>query len=174
MTAVKSGLMIIDQHRAHVRVLFEEYLDKMAQHRWMTQKMLFPEILRLSPTDAAVMRQMIDELSAVGFSVSDLGGDSFSVNGVPADIEGLDAASMLNSIVTAARERVGQAKDELGQSMALSMARGAAIPYGQVLSNDEMENLVNRLFSCSNVNMTPDGKPILCILQQEEIEHLLG
>ena len=174
MTAVKSGLMIIDQHRAHVRVLFEEYLDKMAQHRWMTQKMLFPEILRLSPTDAAVMRQMIDELSAVGFSVSDLGGDSFSVNGVPADIEGLDAATMLNSIVTAARERVGQAKDELGQSMALSMARGAAIPYGQVLSNDEMENLVNRLFSCSNVNMTPDGKPILCILQQEEIEHLLG
>ena len=174
MTAVKSGLMIIDQHRAHVRVLFEEYLDKMAQHRWMTQKLLFPEMLRLSPADADVMRQMTDELALVGFSISDLGGDSFSVNGIPADIEGLDATAMLNSIIAAAREKVGNAKDDLEHAMALSMARGAAIPYGQVLSNEEMENLVNRLFSCSNVNMTPDGKPILCILQQEEIEHLLG
>ena len=174
MTAVKSGLMIIDQHRAHVRVLFEEYTEKMAHHRWMTQKLLFPEMIRLSPADADVMRQIIDELSLVGFSVSDLGGDSFSVNGVPADIDGFDTTAMLNGIVAAAKEKVGRAKDDLDHALALSMARSAAIPYGQVLSNEEMENLVNRLFSCSNVNMTPDGKPILCILQQEEIDHLLG
>jgi DNA mismatch repair protein MutL len=93
---------------------------------------------------------------------------------VPADIDGFDTTAMLNGIVAAAKEKVGRAKDDLDHALALSMARSAAIPYGQVLSNEEMENLVNRLFSCSNVNMTPDGKPILCILQQEEIDHLLG
>ena len=54
------------------------------------------------------------------------------------------------------------------------MARAAAIPYGQILSDEEMENLINALFACSNVNYTPDGKAILCILPQTDIEHLLG
>ena len=64
--------------------------------------------------------------------------------------------------------------DEINKELALSLARHAAIPYGQVLGNEEMENLVNGLFACENVNYSPDGKPVLCILQQEEIEHLLG
>ena len=174
MTAVKSGLMIIDQHRAHLRVLYEEYLDKMRKHKWATQKVLFPEVVRLSPADAAIMRQSIGDIEHAGFSISDLGGDSFAVNGVPAEIEGIDGPAMLQGLIAATRERVGQARDGLDSAMALSMARSAAIPYGQVLSNDEMENLINRLFACSNANQSPDGKPITCILEQQEIEHLLG
>ena len=64
--------------------------------------------------------------------------------------------------------------DDIHASLALSLAHHAAIPQGQVLSNEEMENMVNELFACSNVNHTPDGKAILCILPQREIEHLLG
>ncbi len=64
--------------------------------------------------------------------------------------------------------------DEINHALALSLARHAAIPHGQVLSNEEMEGLVNGLFACENVNYTPDGKSVLCILQQQEIEHLLG
>ena len=174
MTAVKSGLMIIDQHRAHLRVLYEEYLDKMKQHRWASQSILFPDIVSYPPTEAAVVSQIMPELTEVGFSVSDLGGGSFSINGVPAGIEGMDATTLFREIVAAAKEKTGKPKEEMDAAVALTLARGAAIPYGQVLSNEEMESLVNRLFSCSNVNMTPDGKSILCILQQEEIEHLLG
>ncbi|MBR6262433.1 MAG: DNA mismatch repair protein MutL, partial [Prevotella sp.] len=174
MTAVKSGLMIIDQHRAHLRVLFEEYVDKMKHHKWNTQSVLFPELITCSLEEANVMRQIMPELADMGFSISDLGGDSFSIVGVPAGFEGMDATAMLHGIIADAREKVGHPKDELNNVMALSLANAAAIPQGQVLGNEEMENLVNRLFCCSNVNTTPDGKPILAILKQGEIDRLLG
>ena len=174
MTAVKSGLMIIDQHRAHLRVLFEEYLQKMDSHRWATQRVLFPEIVRLAPAETAVMQQLLEQLGEVGFAVSDLGGGSFSINGVPAGLDGVDPGNMLAELIASAKDKTGRPHSEMAESVAMGMARSSAIPYGQVLSNEEMENLVNRLFSCSNAKMTPDGKTITCILRQEEIERLLG
>ena len=174
MTAVKSGLMLIDQHRAHLRILFEEYLEKMHNHKWHSQGMLFPEIIKLSLADGEVMRQILPELSELGFSLTDLGGGSFSVDGIPAGIEGLDATSMLPHLLEIAKENTGRPKDEVDTALALALAKASAIPQGQVLGNDEMESLVNRLFTCSNVNLTPDGSPILCILPQEEIDRLMG
>ena len=174
MTAVKSGLMIIDQHRAHLRVLFEEYLQKMDSHRWATQRVLFPEIVRLTPAETTVMQQLLEQLGEVGFAVSDLGGGSFSINGVPAGLDGVDPGNMLAELIASAKDKTGRPQSEMAESVAMGMARSSAIPYGQVLSNEEMENLVNRLFACSNAKMTPDGKTITCILKQEEIERLLG
>ena len=174
MTAVKSGLMLIDQHRAHLRILFEEYLEKMRNHKWHSQGMLFPEIIKLSLADGEVMRQILPELSELGFSLTDLGGGSFSVDGIPAGIEGLDATTMLPHLLEIAKENTGRPKDEVDTAFALALAKASAIPQGQVLGNDEMESLVNRLFTCSNVNLTPDGSPILCILPQEEIDRLMG
>ena len=174
MTAVKSGLMLIDQHRAHLRILFEEYLEKMRNHKWHSQGMLFPEIIKLSLADGEVMRQILPELSELGFSLTDLGGGSFSVDGIPAGIEGLDATTMLPHLLEIAKENTGRPKDEVDTALALALAKASAIPQGQVLGNDEMESLVNRLFTCSNVNLTPDGSPILCILPQEEIDRLMG
>lgn len=174
MTAVKSGLMLIDQHRAHLRILFEEYLEKMRNHKWHSQGMLFPEIIKLSLADGEVMRQILPELSELGFSLTDLGGGSFSVDGIPAGIEGLDATTMLPHLLEIAKENTGRPKDEVDTALALALAKAAAIPQGQVLGNEEMESLVNRLFTCSNVNLTPDGNPILCILPQEEIDRLMG
>ena len=174
MTAVKSGLMLIDQHRAHLRILFEEYLEKMHNHKWHSQGMLFPEIIKLSLADGEVMRQILPELSELGFSLTDLGGGSFSVDGIPAGIEGLDATTMLPHLLEIAKENTGRPKDEIDTALALALAKASAIPQGQVLGNDEMESLVNRRFTCSNVNLTPDGSPILCILPQEEIDRLMG
>ena len=174
VTAVKSGLMIIDQHRAHLRVLYEEYLEKMQQHRWETQKVLFPELLQFSQAEAVAMENILDELSAMGFSVSPLGGGAFSVNGIPAGIEGVDTNALLRNMVQTAIQMTESAKSEVNASLALTMARNTAIRAGQTLSNIEMESLVNRLFACSNVNMTPDGKNILTILKQTEIEQMLG
>ena len=81
---------------------------------------------------------------------------------------------LLQRMVADALEKGRGVADEINAMVALSLARSAAIPYGQVLSNDEMERLINDLFSCSNVNYTPDGKAILSILPQTDIEHLLG
>jgi DNA mismatch repair protein MutL len=103
-----------------------------------------------------------------------LGGESYAINSVPSGLDGMNAASLVRDMVTSAIEKDSDVVDEINQSLALSLARNAAIPQGQVLSNEEMENLVNGLFACSNVNYTPDGKNILCILRQQEIEHLLG
>ena len=174
VTAVKSGLMIIDQHRAHLRVLYEEYLEKMQHHRWETQKVLFPELLQFSQKEAVAMESILDELSAMGFSLTQLGGGSFSINGIPAGIEGIDTGALLRNMVQTAIQMTESAKSEVNMSLALTMARNTAIHAGQTLSNVEMENLVNRLFACSNVNLTPDGKNILVIIKQTEIEQMLG
>lgn len=80
----------------------------------------------------------------------------------------------MHNIIVSAQEKAGDINDETNSALALTLARNAAIPFGQVLSNDEMENIFNSLFASSNPNYTPDGKNILCILKQNEIEHLLG
>ncbi len=174
MTAVKSGLMIIDQHRAHIRVLYEEYMKKVRNHSWMTQKVLFPEVVEFSSAESETLSRMMPQLTAMGFSISDLGGGSFSVNGIPAGVEGLNAAALLRNLVASVMEMAPTVKEQMESALALDLARNAAIPTGQLLSNEEMESLVNNLFLCDNVSLTPDGKPVLCILKQSEIEHLLG
>ena len=174
MTAVKSGLMIIDQHRADIRLLYERYLQQLSARSASIQKLLFPEVVQFSPSEAVVLQRILPELAAVGFDLSDLGGNSYAVNGVPAGIEGIAPVALLQRMVADAAEKGGEVADETQAVVALSLARAAAIPYGQVLSNEEMENVVNQLFTCSNVNYTPDGRSILCILPQSDIEHLLG
>ena len=174
MTAVKSGLMIIDQHRAHVRVLYEQYLAQLAAHENHSQKVLFPEVVQFPASDDVILNKLLPQVKAFGFELEDLGRGSYAVNAVPAGLDGLNPVSLIRDMVEAAKESGASAIDEINKSLALSMARAAAIPVGQVLGNDEMEGLVNNLFGCSNVNYTPDGKNVLCILQQREIEQLLG
>jgi DNA mismatch repair protein mutL len=174
MTAVKSGLMIIDQHRAHVRVLYEQYLAQLAAHENHSQKVLFPEVVQFPASDDVILNKLLPQVKAFGFELEDLGRGSYAVNAVPAGFDGLNPVSLIRDMVEAAKESGVSAIDEINKSLALSMARAAAIPVGQVLGNDEMEGLVNNLFGCSNVNYTPDGKNVLCILQQREIEQLLG
>ena len=202
MTAVKSGLMLIDQHRADVRILYERYLEQLRTHTANTQKLLFPDILQFSPSETVIMERILPDLTAMGFDLSDLGGGSFSVGGVPAGIEGLDPISLLRRMVSDAVDSdaplsvagslpadisvpstsspsfsagVGIAATSLlHRTLALSLATSAAIPYGQVLSNEEMEALVNQLFACSDVNHTPDGHLILSILPQSSIDRLFS
>ena len=172
MTAVKSGLMIIDQHRAHIRILYEEYLRQLSEHKVHSQKVLFPEMVQFSVSDQTVLDQVLPEMAEMGFQLDSLGGGSYAVNGVPAGIEGLNVVALINDMVASALESGTSAKDEIDQTLALSLARNAAIPQGQVLSNAEMDNIVNELFACSNVNYTPSGEPVIAIMKQQDIEHL--
>ncbi len=174
MTAVKSGLMIIDQHRAHVRILYDKYLAQLSSHTVESQKVLFPETVHLPASDQVMLGKVLPEMAKMGFELTSLGGGSYAVNAIPAGLEGIDAASLVDDMVRAAVENGATVEEKINQSLALSLARNAAIPQGQVLGNDEMEGIINDLFACSNPNYTPDGKNILCILKQEEMEHLLG
>ena len=185
MTAVKSGLMIIDQHRADVRIRYERYLQQLENHAAATQQMLFPESVRFSPAESVILQQILPSLTAIGFDLSDLGGNTFAINGIPAGLEGIDPVTLLQQIVTNAQDQsfCDDSASDISHSsfliphssnIALSLAQSVAVPYGQVLSNDEMEQLVNELFACSNVNYTPNGKPILSILPQTDIERLFA
>ena len=188
MTAVKSGLMIIDQHRADVRIRYERYLQQLENHAAATQQMLFPESVRFSPAESVILQQILPSLTAIGFDLSDLGGNTFAINGIPAGLEGIDPVTLLQQIVAdaqddsfcddseglASKSSVNCKLSTVNSKVALSLAQSVAVPYGQVLSNDEMEQLVNELFACSNVNYTPNGKPILSILPQTDIERLFA
>lgn len=173
MTAVKSGLMIIDQHRAHVRILYEQYLARQKAHRAEAQKLLYPETMHLSPSSVVLLEKSQRELEDMGFEITSLGRGSYAISSVPTGIEGLDYVKLITDMLADAANETINSKDEIDHKLALSLARNAAIPYGQVLSNDEMENIINSLFACSNVNYTPDGKTVFAILKQPEIEHLL-
>lgn len=173
MTAVKSGLMIIDQHRAHVRILYEQYLKQLKEHTAHTQKMLFPEMVNLPTSNEAALQKVLSEMQTMGFELSNMGGGSYAVNGIPAGIEGLNISSLVGDMVASTLEDGTSVNEEIDKALALSLARNAAIPYGQVLGNEEMENLVNELFACNNVNYTPTGKTILTILKQLDIEKML-
>lgn len=170
MTAVKSGLMVIDQHRAHIRILFEQYLRQVAQRSGTSQKVMFPEVVQFTATEDLMAQKIMSDLEGLGFELTDLGARNYAVNAIPAGLEGINPIEMIRDMVVTAMEKGAGLRDEINEALALSLARNAALPYGQVLGNDEMENLVNALFACPNVNYTPNGQKILVILSQEELE----
>lgn len=172
LTSVKSGLMLIDQHRAHVRVLFDRYMSQISQKQGVSQGVLFPEIIQLPASEAAVLESLQDDLSAVGFDLSPLGGGSYAINGIPSGIEGLNPVDLIRNMVHTAMEKGNDVKEEVQTILASTLARAAAIVYGQVLSNEEMSNLVDSLFACPSPNYTPDGRTVLATIKEEEIEKL--
>ena len=177
MTAVKSGLMVIDQHRADVRIRYERYMQQLENHTAPSQQVLFPETISFSPSEAVLFEQMLPSLTAIGFDLTDLGGHTYAVNGVPAGIEGLSPVTLLHQLLDdpeSASEHISlhTPHSTFHEKIAQRLAQSLAIPYGQVLSNAEMDQLVNELFACSNVNYTPNGKPVLSILPQADIDHL--
>ena len=174
MTAVKSGLMIIDQNRADIRIRYERFMNQMEQEVSRTQKVLFPEVVQFAPSAKVIVEKLLPYLQKVGFDLTDLGGNSFSVNGVPAGLEDINSVSLLQEIVADATEKGCTSATDSHSPLALGMARRSAVTYGEVVGNEEMETLVNDLFASSNVNYTPDGKAILSILPQRDIEQLLN
>lgn len=174
LTSVKSGLMLIDQHRAHVRVLFDRYMSQISQKQGMSQGVLFPEIVQLPASEAAMLESILDDLAAVGFDLSPLGGGSYAINGIPSGIEGLNPVDLIRSMVHTAMEKGNDVKEEVHTILASTLARAAAIVYGQVLSNEEMSNLVDSLFACPSPNYTPDGRTVLATIKEEDIEKLFN
>jgi len=170
MTSVKSGLMVIDQHRAHVRVLYDRYLSQITSRQGASQGMLFPDIVQFSPSEVPVLQEIMEDLSFLGFELTDLSGGSYAVNGVPAGIEGLNPINVVQTLVHTALEKGCKVKEEVQSMLALSLAKSAAIVQGQVLSNEEMNRLADDLLTSASPNYTPDGKTILVVVQEGELE----
>lgn len=174
MTSVKSGLMIIDQYRAHTRILYEGYIEQMQKRRPSSQKPLFPDTIHFSASDKVVVEAVMPELQNIGFELTPNEEGDYKITAVPSGLDGLDYVALVQDLVASAREKTTSAIDDINHSIALELARNAAVTYGQVLTNAEMENIVNSLFACSNFSYTPDGKKILTMLRQTDLEQLFG
>ena len=174
MTSVKSGLMIIDQYRAHTRILYEGYIEQMQKRRPSSQKPLFPDAIHFSASDKVVVEAVMPELQNIGFELTPNEEGDYTITAVPSGLDGLDYVALVQDLVASAREKTTSAIDDINHSIALELARNAAVTYGQVLTNAEMENIVNSLFACSNFSYTPDGKKILTMLRQTDLEQLFG
>lgn len=172
LTSVKSGLMIIDQHRAHVRILFDQFLIQIRQKRGVSQRALFPEIIEFSPSEAAMIPYLMDDLEAVGFDLGNLGNNAFAINGVPSEISNINPVQLVHDMVGKSVESGCDVKDELQESLALSMANAAAIRYGYKMTTDEMAKIVNQLFASSAHKYTPDGKTIISLLEDDAIDKM--
>lgn len=167
-----NGLMAVNQHRAHVRVLFEQNMQCMASFNRPSQKELFPSIVQFDQSDALVLESLMDDIASLGFELSNLGGGAYSVNGIPSGIEGVNVDSLLHEMVASARERTGDLRKEAQEALALTMAEKSAIVYGQVLSSVEMDRLLQDLFATRSPARTPDGKIIFAMLEDKLLNDL--
>ena len=175
ITAAQSGLMVIHQRRAHIRVLYDRYMQQMENGKSHSQGLLFPELVQFSARERLVAEALLDNLKAAGYDVAPLGDGSYSINTVPAGTEKLSASDTLRNIVSEATDDDGKLHvGDIRHHIALSLARSAAVNTTRLLSNDEMEALVEDLFLSSEPNHAPDGKIIVAILPQEDIDRLFG
>ena len=165
-------MMLVDQHRAHVRILFERYLKQLGEQATVSQGLLFPEMMELSLSHAAVMETLLDDFAHLGFDISNMGGGSFAIQGVPEGIAGLNPTALVTDMLVGAMEGGGMAKEEIHRRMALTMARSAALVVGEVLSAAEMGSLVDSLFACEIPNYTPEGKKTFVLIDDSEVEKM--
>lgn len=163
------GLMIVDQHRAHIRVLFERFLEGARNHAVASQGLLFPEMFQLSQSDAAVFEELKPRFSALGFDISDMGRGAIAVQGVPSGMEGQDYERLITDMIADLRINPTHEENSQLESMALAMARKSAIPAGRHLTEDEMQELLRSLKACSMPSRTPDAKTVYVIKSEEEI-----
>lgn len=172
VVAMRDGLLVVDQHRAHTRVLYEEYLQKINLHEHLSQGLLFPQLVEFTQQECATLETIQDDLEALGFELTNLGGGTYNVTGVPSALTNTDASPILHGLIYAAMEGGLQAKEEIGHSLALAFSQSMAIGYGQPLTDLEMGDLLERLFQLSSPALSPDGKPVFSLLSTTQIEKL--
>ena len=169
VTASSKGIMVIDQRRAHIAVLYNSYLEQLGHGGNASQGLLFPEMLQLSPSDAALLVEYSNDLRLLGFDISDMGHGAVAVQGIPSGLEGVSCDRLLSDLLHSAAEGGTSEDARRRERMALSMARSAAVVNGQVLSETEITDLLSRLDSCGMPQRTPDGKLILTVIDDSEL-----
>ena len=173
MTSVHSGLMVIDQHRAHVRILYERFLKNLSERKCAGERLIFPETVKLTPVESSALAASAGEIIAAGFDISDLGDGSFAINALPAGTETLNATELLKDVLAETDGKTG-IKEEIDKHIALVLARHAAISVGSELGDKEMGGMIDELFATSSPKYTPDGKLVVAIIPQEKIEGLFS
>jgi DNA mismatch repair protein MutL len=167
---VKSGLMLLDQRRAHERVLYERFMDCLCRRGNVSQSDLFPVTVQLNPSDYLVLREIEEDIRLLGFNIETGISNQVTIKGRPAEFPGSDPAEMLEIVIEDFKSSASDMSADSREKVAAAMAKASAITYGRELDQHEMENLFDALFACSAPNYSPKGKPVIIIIPLEEIE----
>jgi DNA mismatch repair protein MutL len=174
LTPVKSGLMVIDQKRAHERILFEQFMGMVYQHQSFTQQSLFPETVEFTVPEIQCINEIIEDIRIFGFDIEITNTTEVVIKGYPADSSTLNIGELFRDIVHSCMdETANDIKMEKREKIAMQMAKSAAVPYGKTLTHEEMRNLVDHLFACEMPNFSPSGKSVITILTMDDIEKRL-
>jgi DNA mismatch repair protein MutL len=167
---VKSGLMIIDQKRAHERILYERYLNNLNNHIPVTQSEMFPVKIELNPGDYQILTEIEEDIVLLGFNIRHTGNNVISLDGIPADNSIMNAEEIFRLIMEDYKSTRNDPGKSLKEKVACALARTAAIPYGRAMGRNELERFFDMLFSCPAPNYSPSGKPVIHIIDMEDIE----
>jgi len=170
LTPVKSGLMLVDQHRAHERILFEKFIRSFAMNYPLAQHTLFPETIELDQADYLMLREILDDLHTIGFDIRDFGSNSIVIGGYPGDTHNENPRELLEKFLEIYKSTQGDIKIGVREKIARSLASASAVRYGETLSPAAMQDLVDNLFACESPGYSPSGKLVITIMEIEELE----
>ncbi len=169
---VRSGLMIIDQQKAHERILYEKYLNRLSEKNQASQQQLFPHEIHFSPSDLELIKSIDDELTALGFTLQKEE-KGVIVKGVPADLSDNDIAGTLEAIVEDAKNYLNSPGTDKKIRLARTVASRMSIKQGKVLTEEEMSDIFDKLFACSLPDVAPGGEKIVAIIPVSYLESFL-
>ena len=170
ITPVKSGLMLVNQKRAHQRILFEQYTAIAKNKKSVVQKILFPETIDLSDEDSVVLKEIIEDINSLGFDISEFGKNTFVINGTPPDMDKQSPVVIIENILADYKNDYEDFKLKNSEKIALSLAKSYTLNNKRPLTIEEMQDIINRLFLCKIPNHTAEGKAIISIIKMDEIE----
>jgi len=174
LTPVKSGLMLIDQERAHERILYDNFIQHLTTKHGISQQLLFPIILELQPSDHLLLNEMEKELIALGFSLSSLGGNTTVLNGIPAEISIGNEKRIIEELLQQFKLFKKELNLPIQENLARSMAKRCCLKRHTQLGTEEMQSIIDQLFASQNPNYTPSGEKIVAIWGKENLEELFS
>ncbi len=169
-----NGLMLIDQHRAHIRVLFDKLIVTAETSAVESQKVMFQEVIKLSTAQNLILDELKPEMEKMGFELSFLGDCSWVVNAIPTCLDNVDVKELILDVVDSAVNGGLSVAKRVTERIALSSARAAAIGYGRKLTGSETDSLLASLFKSKEASFTPDGKKIITTLTFDEINKMFS
>ena len=169
----QSGCIILHQQLAHERVLYEKY-QKASSHPHATQKSLFPVVLELSPSDAILLDEMLEDLSIIGYEIESFGNNSFIIQGIPADVLSGNEKNAIELLLEQFKHFTGEVKYSKREKLIRCMSRQMAIKAGQSLSQKEMHTIIQSLSECDIPNVTASGAPTYIEFKESYLDGLFS
>lgn len=170
LSPVKSGLMVIDQKRAHERILFEKFMEVLKSESVASQQQLFPQTIELDAGDAELLKNILNDLFALGFDIREFGKNTFIINGTPGMLDVSSPEIIVEKLLEEYKNSPVDAKTKAKEQVAISLAKASALDYGTELKQEEIDHLIDNLFACATPNYSPEGKKVLTIIPLDDIE----